>query len=117
MDDLISRAAVMKCLEELDALMHRRAETEDKEFVKVQVGITLASCEIEALPTVDAEPVVHAYWKLSPLPGRPLRAVCSWCGAEGLFSYNMHDAVMYYCHKCGRRMDADAPERGEGSGA
>lgn len=69
---------------------------------------------LEGLKRMEQEPeVVHAYWKLSPLPGRPLRAVCSWCGAEGLFSYNMHDAVMYYCHKCGRRMDADAPERGE----
>ena len=48
----------------------------------------------------------HAYWKLSPLPGRPLRTVCSWCNSEGLFDYDMRDAVMYFCHGCGRRMDA-----------
>lgn len=112
MADLIDRAAANAALEKLDELMRHRAETEDKEFVKVQVGITLARCEIDAIPTVEAEPVVHAYWKLSPLPGRPLRAVCSWCGAEGLFSYNMHDAVMYYCHKCGRRMDDKEGEHG-----
>ena len=53
MAELIDRGAVTKCLEELDALMKRRAETDDPEFVKVQVGITLASCEIDALPTID----------------------------------------------------------------
>lgn len=73
--------------------------------------MALVNFIIDHQPTVEAEPVVHAHWELSPLPGRPLRAVCSWCGAEGLLSYNMHDAVMYYCHKCGARMDADAPER------
>ena len=62
-DDLISRTAALKRLEELDALMRRRAETEDPEFAKVQVGITLASCEIEALPS--AEPAI-------PEPSAPL---------------------------------------------
>jgi hypothetical protein len=59
MVELIDRAAANAALENLDALMWHRAETEDEEFIKVQVGITLASCEIEALPTIDAVPVVR----------------------------------------------------------
>ena len=64
----------------------------------------------------DQPEVAHAYWKLSPLPGRPLRTECSWCGSEALFDYNMHDAVMYYCHKCGRPMDGEraGKERDDG---
>ena len=58
MSDLIDRAAANAALEKLDELMRHRAETEDKEFFKVQVGITLARCEIDAIPTVDAVPVV-----------------------------------------------------------
>lgn len=102
MADLIDRAAL---LEQFTDLKDKAETLRDKLYLDGVMAV------IDTQATVKTEPVVHAYWKLSPLPGRPLRAVCSWCGAEGLFSYNMHDAVMYYCHKCGRRMDADAPER------
>ena len=112
MSDLIDRAAANAALEKLDELMRHRAETEDKEFVKFQVGITLARCEIDAIPTIDAAPVVHARWILHPEigPGDADKE-CSACGEMSLI-------WSHYCHSCGARMDADAPERvGEGQRA
>lgn len=109
MADLIDRAAANAALEKLDELMRHRAETEDKEFVKVQVGITLARCEIDAIPTVDAAPVVR----------------CKDC-IEGDYPEEECGVMMYLCPMAGkrvradfycadgtRRMDADAPERAD----
>lgn len=105
MVELIDRAAVNAALEKLDALMQHRAETEDEEFIKVQVGITLASCEIDAMPTIDAAPVVHGDW----LRTSPATWECSVCGAP--YRGTPERPKSKYCHNCGALMDADAPER------
>ena len=114
MSDLIERAAANAALEKLDELMRHRAETEDKEFVKVQVGITLARCEIDAIPTVDAAPVVrckncrHSSRIASDISGHMRHC---WSGrgrnnGDGFSRVNGDG----YCDE-GERMDADAPER------
>ena len=114
MADLIDRAAVNAALEKLDALMRHRAETEDEEFLKVGVGITLASCEIDALPTIEAEPVVrckncrNSSRIASDISGRMRHC---WSGrgrnnGDGFSRVNGDG----YCDE-GERMDADAPER------
>ena len=104
MSDLIDRAAANAALEKLDELMRHRAETEDKEFVKVQVGITLARCEIDAMPTIEAAPVVHARW----MQDDTLKDLyfCSKC-----LTRDHRKPKHKFCPDCGARMDADAPER------
>lgn len=98
MTDLIDREAVTAALEKLDEIMRHRAETEDKEFFKVQVGITLAQAEIDAIPIVPAEPVVNAEWILHPEigPGEADKE-CSACGTMSLIS-------SHRCHNCGAHM-------------
>lgn len=59
MPEMIDKAAALKKLDALDELIRHRAETENKEFLKVQVGITLAICEIEDIPTIDAVQIVR----------------------------------------------------------
>lgn len=117
MAELIDRGAAMKCLEELDALMKHRAETEDKGFLAVQAGITLASCEIEALPTVDAVPVVRCKdccrWERDGKM-RPMMCRCGQWSENDDPLKNGNNVYTYaddFCGK-GKRMDADAPERG-----
>ncbi len=113
MANLIDRAAANAALEKLDELMRHRAETEDKEFVKVQVGITLARCEIDAAPTVEAEPVVHARWKHKDNSRNITRIgdfeewyECSAC-------FGSAEWMSERCPHCGAHMDADAPARAE----
>lgn len=106
MSDLIDRAAANAALEKLDELMRHRAETEDKEFVKVQVGITLARCEIDAIPTIDAAPVVHAKWVVNTDDFTPKKR-CTNCGynkpmkaGEGI-----EQEPEAFCPACGAMMD------------
>ena len=114
MSDLIDRAAANAALEKLDELMRHRAETEDKEFVKIQAGITLARCEIDAIPTVEAAPVVHARWmqkhhiiSLGNVTLTGTYPTCNLCGYAWIgVAKNTN-----YCPNCGAKMDADAPER------
>jgi len=105
MADLIDRAAANAALEKLDELMRHRAETEDKEFVKVQVGITLARCEIDAIPTVAAAPVVHCR---ECTKFATIQCPMHEDSDEGCIDWNNGED---YC-SWGIRMDADAPERG-----
>lgn len=59
-------------------------------------------------PTIDAAPVAHARWTSKT---NWTLDKCSNCGKNGFPEWP-------YCPGCGAkmRMDADAPERGEGSG-
>ena len=114
MAELIDRAAVNAALEKLDALMRHRAETEDEEFLKVGVGITLASCEIDALPTVEAEPVVRCRdCENATMTMNDELKYCKFWQPEGGESLYLPGGG--FCSE-GKRMDADAPERVEGSG-
>lgn len=70
---------------------------------------------IDAAPSVAAEPVVHARWIEYPDDDIVVGgwSECSKCGFE---SWGIPPAAKY-CQDCGARMDADAPERGEGIGS
>ncbi len=63
---------------------------------------------IDAAPTVDAALVVHARWTGN------VGARCSVCGDVNVRAYI--GKAPKYCQECGARMDADAPDQGEGSG-
>lgn len=56
------------------------------------------------LPSVDAVPVVHGYWKEDPGVG------CFWiCSACGYPSEAFAANVLYkYCPRCGAKMEVDA---------
>ena len=51
-------------------------------------------------PSIEAEPVRHAYWK--PLKVYPDEFVCSWCGEL------WNDVKTPYCHECGAKMDGES---------
>lgn len=76
----------------------------------VCAGIAEAERIVQRAPTIDAAPVVHAYWRRKEynIDGEiTFGTACSECGASqfaGLYAAK-------YCYKCGARMDADAPER------
>lgn len=72
-----------------------------------QIGITFyqaVHATIDALPTIDAEPVVHAHWiyerykGMWPCGSRRPEQKCSNCG-----SWSQTDGN--YCSDCGARMN------------
>lgn len=114
MADLINRKAANEALEKLSDLLKRRAETEDHGSLAIQAGVTLAQAEIEAVPSVDAAPVVrckncrHSSRIASDISGHMRHC---WSGrgrnnGDGFSRVNGDG----YCDE-GERMDADAPER------
>lgn len=61
--------------------------------------------EIDAMPTVDAVPVVHGHW----IDKDGGIATCSVCGDRwGVWS------VMKYCPNCGAKMDGKEGDHHEG---
>lgn len=67
------------------------------------------------IPTVEAEPVVHARWMHDPHDISTFYAGnCSNCGCAPK-RRTMSFKPWNYCPNCGARMDTDAPERGERS--
>ena len=109
---LVDANALEQVLEADDALMARRAETEDRGFLAVGAGLTLALAALDAAPTVEAEPVVHAYWEPQTWhdenADKERRAgyQCSKCG--------QHSAVKHIrCMTCAARMDAQRKDGGE----
>lgn len=104
---LIDADALERVLDELSALMARRAETEDAGFRAVGAGVTLAQAELDAAPTID--PVRHARWARKDNSKNCKRVgdfeewyECSAC--EG----NAGDKSAY-CPACGAKMDLEVP--------
>lgn len=67
-------------------------------------------------PTVDAVPVVHAYWIIKPhgTYGQ-LRAFCSACGKHSGIGGIVSNQKKPYCPNCGAKMDgADGERRSDG---
>lgn len=56
---------------------------------------------IDAMPTVDAVPVVHGKWKCVSID----RYACSVCCCEPYYAENI--GTLRYCPNCGARMDAE----------
>lgn len=91
MDDLISRTALLKSLNE----QAPKPTTDDL--------YTVNMCIINA-PAVDAAPVVHGRWVYEH--GDPVLMPCSVCGYQ-VYRYNN----THYCPECGAKMDRQ-PGRG-----
>lgn len=102
-NDLISRKALIEHLSTIlmSDVFPNWANTELK--VKCSVGILgeRFKREIEAAPTVDAEPVRHSEWVEEK--DRVRHWHCQECGlVEGMAHYMMH-----YCPNCGAKMDKE----------
>ena len=54
-------------------------------------------CNIDYMPTIDAEPVKHGRWIKNP-PTEAWEYHCSLCGTQEDYKEN-------YCRNCGARMD------------
>ena len=101
MDDLISRQAAIKAIDDLPNCYNGFSDTYDKACI---IGV------LEELPTVD--PVKHGKWL--PHPTEPDWDVCSVCGIgthrrfhynDGVYGgYDVEESFMY-CPNCGARMD------------
>lgn len=68
---------------------------------KTKAVIKLAIQTADGQPTVDAEPVRHGHWELSPFDGN---WTCSKCGDKPCHS-NMKN--MNCCPNCGAKMDEE----------
>lgn len=77
-------------------------------------GVTAAT--IDAMPVVDAWPVVHAYWKTREIGYGHKVATCSSCGMnssenvqtfhEQGADFTAHDPILTkFCPNCGAQMD------------
>ena len=62
------------------------------------------------IPTVEAEPVVHAYWEGRYEVNMNLGdwRLCTACGWD---EWGKPEKGSPFCPNCGARMEADAPER------
>ena len=60
-----------------------------------------ALAKVEALPTIDVEPVRHGKWTYHDDDIMPWNS-CSLCGCE---AFDMHGAN--YCPNCGAKMDLE----------
>ena len=109
MNDLISRAAA---LDVINTWGRQKSE-------KVRMG--LLHRDLDAIPAVDAAPVVHGRW-LDERPNTYTRKVkCSVCNGPAPFicrsadyyGRNMHGdfAKTKYCPCCGAKMDGDKNEQ------
>ena len=58
---------------------------------------------IEAMPTVEAEPVIHGKWICIFEPDENDNVLCN-CSVCGAGDSHAKDAVVPYCWKCGAKM-------------
>lgn len=62
--------------------------------------------ELEALPTIEADPVRHGRWILEREPdGTPYCLHCSECDPDFAVMYNV--VATNYCPDCGAKMETD----------
>ncbi len=57
------------------------------------------------VPTADAEPVVHAHWKMHDNGNKPW--TCSSCGSGCLLNYESDWCLSESCPHCGAKMDEE----------
>ena len=102
--DVIDRKAVLEALDELDSHQTMSRYQCSKDLANTRLGISMAFDVVEAMPTVDAEPVRHGKWIL--YPDNQSKVVeaddCSVCGAQWIFG-EKYD----YCPSCGAKMDGE----------
>lgn len=101
MSDLISRSGLLDAFNNLQPI----------EFGRSIAGM-VALRMVNAAPSVDAEPVRHAVWKIRTDEYDCEYMECSACG--GVFYDGENDTIdmLYnYCPECGAKMDGDADEQ------
>ena len=59
---------------------------------------------IEDAPTIEAKPVVHAYWIEQIIDGGQ-ELMCSNCGEYALMNDEFYSEFSKYCPYCGAQMD------------
>ena len=91
-NDLISRAAARDVINTWG-----RLATED-------VRMDLLHHDLNALPAVDAVPVVHGHW----IYKKSGRAECSVCHHDFVGVYDL-DNSDNFCRHCGAKMDGSEP--------
>jgi len=70
------------------------------EYANNQVSKSVDANDIMRFPTVDAEPLIHGYWR-----GKPILGFCTvWCSVCGE-PYLENDGRWRYCPNCGAKMD------------
>lgn len=74
------------------------ASMNEKEMELYKKGLRLAKYICGYMPTVDAVPVVHAYWAEDTETGN---VACSNCGCI------LMKPLSKYCPNCGARMDGE----------
>ena len=62
--------------------------------------------EIESMPTIDAEPVVHGHW-IEKSDGAELQLVCEKCGYDYIEADPDCIERHNFCPNCGAKMDEE----------
>lgn len=66
--------------------------------------------EIELAPSIDAEPVVHAHWKMK-IVKTGYWYECSNCGSHWSINGKTHECEQtLYCSHCGAKMDEEVEQ-------
>lgn len=91
-----------------DALKEQIPETREDIFENCRRCTLLDASEvlgiIDEAPTIEAEPIRHGQWELSPFDGN---WTCSKCGNKiRIYPYHNDMKNMNYCPNCGAKMDA-----------
>ena len=127
MNDAISRSELIKILKEwpehLSVLLNPTCEEYAERYGFLQSLVAIAG-EVERLPTLDVEPVIHAKWIEDGYYGKS--SVCSHCGEEAsyvsifreLSDYDLDENLISlgyeedkeyvltkWCPNCGAKMD------------
>lgn len=90
-------------------LISRELAIERLKGVIARTGMYGVSIEVimKALPSVEAEPVVHAHWIIERWGSGYIKGCdCSNCGNHPRDSYNLPK----YCDNCGAHMDEEVAD-------
>ena len=101
MSDVISRAVVLRCIMESRENIDWGQSEDGDAFLHYTGALYRTVASPECIPAVDAAPVVHGRWVISPGSPWPIRD-CSVCGEQQISAY-----ATKYCPNCGAKMDLE----------
>lgn len=96
MNDIISRQAAIKAIDDLPNCYNGYSDTYDKACI---IGV------LEEVPTI--EPVKHGKWETTMNSGE-----LKWCSECGWVRHSHDDRTYRYCPYCGAKMDGEE-QKGE----
>ena len=77
------------------------------DITKDPVEVTAIRSAIDAAPTLDDKPVVHAHWKMKIVKSGYWYE-CSNCGSHWTINGETHECEQTpYCYNCGAKMDEE----------